>query len=229
MKTITIKDNTVSAVGQVTKSSETFVLGNEQAKSRILILGNSITRHGPAESIGWHGDWGMAASSIQNDYVHRLYAKLQDDVCFYVRQASDWELNYKKNENILAEFKEEKEFQANIVVFMLGENIHDVQTEQDMETFKEKLAEFLAYVSPKTAKIIFTSCVWENPLVDKVIMELANQSGQAFIDLNFIGNDGENLAIGCFEHGGVASHPGDKGMEKIATKLHEIIKKMLLY
>jgi hypothetical protein len=48
-----IKDNTVSAVGQMVNSSELSFLGNENAKTRILIVGNSITRHGPLAEIGW--------------------------------------------------------------------------------------------------------------------------------------------------------------------------------
>ena len=31
---------------------------------RVLIYGNSIALHGRAPKIGWHGDWGMAASAL---------------------------------------------------------------------------------------------------------------------------------------------------------------------
>ena len=43
--------NTVPAENQMIKSSEISFLGDPNAPLKILILGNSITRHGPAEVV----------------------------------------------------------------------------------------------------------------------------------------------------------------------------------
>lgn len=41
----------------------------------LLFIGNSITKHGKCSY--WPGEWGMAASSPENDYVHLLVNKLR--------------------------------------------------------------------------------------------------------------------------------------------------------
>ncbi len=44
--------------------------------NRILFLGNSLTLHGPKPEIQWTGNWGMAASAQDKDYVHLLTAAI---------------------------------------------------------------------------------------------------------------------------------------------------------
>ncbi len=43
--------------------------GKKNGSPRIMFIGNSVTLHGPLASIGWHGNWGMAASDIKKDYM----------------------------------------------------------------------------------------------------------------------------------------------------------------
>ena len=43
---------------------------------RILFLGNSLTLHGPKPEIEWTGNWGMAASAQDKDFVHLLTAAI---------------------------------------------------------------------------------------------------------------------------------------------------------
>jgi hypothetical protein len=52
---------------------------------RILFIGNSLTRHSPAPDLGWHGDYGMAASEEDKDFVHLTVSLVKKDfgpVCF---------------------------------------------------------------------------------------------------------------------------------------------------
>jgi hypothetical protein len=42
----------------------------------LVVVGNSITLHGPAPAIGWYGDWGMAAPAANKDFSHIVGATL---------------------------------------------------------------------------------------------------------------------------------------------------------
>ena len=48
------------------------------AQTKVLFLGNSITKHGPKADIDWSGNWGMAASVEANDYVHLVTKALTE-------------------------------------------------------------------------------------------------------------------------------------------------------
>ena len=53
-----------------------FYLTKEDAPGRrVLFVGNSITLHSARPEIGWHGDWGMAASDAAHDYLHLVMAE----------------------------------------------------------------------------------------------------------------------------------------------------------
>ena len=132
-----IKKNTVSAVNQMQNSSLVYHLGNPNAKTRILVVGNSITRHGPNKEIGWERDWGMAASAPEKDYVHRLFAMLTasgKDVFMRVSQCSHWERSFFQ-ESILSDYDADRAFDANFIVFRLGENV----LEEDAPTFHHQV------------------------------------------------------------------------------------------
>lgn len=45
----------------------------------LLVVGNSISHHSPLPDRGWDGDWGMAASSADRDYVHQLVTKIEEN------------------------------------------------------------------------------------------------------------------------------------------------------
>lgn len=211
--------NTVPAENQMIKSSETSFLGDPNAPLKILILGNSITRHGPAEAIGWHGDWGMAASAPEKDYVHRLHKMLTEngvDSYMMVRQAAYWERNFKDTKCLL-EYEEEKAFGANIVIFRLCENV----CKEDFDDLKEAAKAFVSYVAPEGATVIVTTSFWKSSRLDSALREAAQDLGGICVDIGYT-ND-SMMAIGKFEHHGVSIHPGDEGMEMIAKKIFEAL------
>lgn len=216
-----ISENTVSAVGQMVNSSELSFLGNKNAPTRILVVGNSITRHGPLKEIGWERDWGMAASAPEKDYVHRLYAKLCEsgkDVFMRIRQCAFWERNFLQ-ENVLSNYDEERDFQADVVIFRLGENV----AAEDKQYFRGALEKFIAHICPTSGKTLYTTCFWANDVVDGAIEAVAEKRGETCLD-GCLSNDKTNMALGQFEHSGVAAHPSDKGMEAMAELLFRALQ-----
>ena len=85
-----LQKNVVPAEHQVKKAFRAF--GKENGSPRVLYVGNSITRHGPKPSIGWTNDCGMAASSVDKDYVHvnaAMVAKVKPNAEFAYLNVAD--------------------------------------------------------------------------------------------------------------------------------------------
>lgn len=216
-----IEKNTVSANRQVQRKHyiERFDNGG---RINVLFLGNSITRHEPKSEIGWENDWGMAASKRENDYVHvtvRLLEEKLGKVNYCVANCGEWEMNYYKDE-LLSEWKEARDFCADIVVVRLGENIFNVRdkfAEYPLAPHYEKLIEYFSS-NPK-AKVIVTGLFWKSPQIEEAIEKVVVEKGYAYAPLNDLSEKEENMAIGKFWHNGVAMHPGDLGMQRIAERI----------
>lgn len=224
-KKFTVTDNDVSAVGQMRNSNEVYYLGKENANKRLLIVGNSITRHGPLAEIGWEHDWGMAASAPECDYVHLLTSRLfeTEELFVMVGQRAHWEMNY-KNPGELDRYDEDNRFMADEIIFRLGENVKPLQNDEEEAAFLDAILAFIARINPKGGKVYFTTCFWKNERVDRAIRNAAERLGMPLIDLNALGDDEKHMAIGLFEHQGVAHHPGDYGMACIADLLYQAMR-----
>lgn len=216
-----IEKNTVSAKSQVQRRNYLECFDNG-GKINVLFLGNSITRHEPKSEIGWENDWGMAASKRENDYVHvtvRLLEEKLGKVNYCIANCGEWEMNY-YNEALLQEWKEARDFRADIVIIRLGENIFNVRDkfeEYPLAPYYAKLIEY--FCSNPNAKVIVTGLFWRSPLIEDAIEEVVAEKGYAYAPLNDLGDNEENMAIGLFWHDGVAMHPGDLGMQRIAERI----------
>ena len=71
----------------------------------------------------------------------------------------------------------------------------------------------------KAKKIILTTCFWASADRDDVIKQVASEQGYDLVDINC--TDEKEMALGQFEHQGVAAHPSDYGMEMIANRIFE--------
>lgn len=214
--------NDVPAVGQLKGSDCISFETTENADIKLLFLGNSITRHGKAENLGWCGDWGMAASSKENDYVHKLISKfcqkgIKVSVC--IANLSDWERT--RNRDLLfTKYLSALRFNADYVIVRLGEN---ACPDKYLSEFELCYGELTDLFSRNGAKIVLTDLFWEYEPFDNFVAELAKARGYAFAEIHDLGNDDEMKAIGKFSHNGVAVHPGDKGMAEIAERIFRVL------
>ena len=214
--------NDVPAVGQLKGSDCISFETTENADIKLLFLGNSITRHGKAENLGWCGDWGMAASSKENDYVHKLISKfcqkgIKVSVC--IANLSDWERT--RNMDLLfTKYLSALRFNADYVIVKLGEN---ACPDKYLSEFELCYGELTDLFSRNGAKIVLTDLFWEYEPFDNFVAELAKARGYAFAEIHDLGNDDAMKAIGKFSHGGVAVHPGDKGMAEIAERIFRVL------
>jgi hypothetical protein len=197
-----------------------------QAPLKILILGNSITQHNPAPSLGWNGHWGMAASEESKDYVHLMIDSLQQskvnaDVQFaniaLAFEQRFWAYDSVKI-NALAETR------PDILILRLGDNISEDALKQ--HALQADIKKLVSRVFPNGRQhVIVTSAFWDKPAVNKGLKECAGQYKWEFVELSDLSKTPQNTAVGLFADTGVAKHPSDKGMKEIAQR---ILKPLLL-
>ena len=223
-----IEQNTVSAENQVRDNYLVKMVEKPGAQLKVLFVGNSITRHEPNEEIGWLHDWGMAASDIAKDYVHvtidLIEKKLGRPVNYCIVHLSRWEKNY-WDDSILSDFKDARDYAADIVVLRIGENCFGVRENLDqIDLFPHfnKMANY--FVSNPNAQVVLTSLFWTFPPVDRVI-ERVWEANPRFsrVEIRDLGSREDTRAIHEYRHKGVADHPNDYGMRIIAERIAETL------
>lgn len=219
--------NDVPAQGQLKAEESVTYFGAEAANVKLAIVGNSITRHGRAEALGWYGDYGMAASCEENDYVHRLASKLEADgrrarLC--VANLAEWE---RTRDMALLDtlYREVFAFRADIAIVRLGEN---AGLTENLERFKGCYSLLAARLKACGAKVILTDLFWAYAPFDAFVKEFAARQGYSFVQLHDLGSRSEMKALGKFPHAGVCMHPGDRGMAEIADRLYGAVNACLL-
>ncbi len=156
---------------------------NSNTGVEYLAIGNSITWHGNADY--WWNEIGMAASSADKDYVHRVVSYLQDKYgqvnCsaynFYV-----WEVQGTDRAETLQLLDEYLDEKLNLVTIQLGENVID------METFETDYEELIRYIQRKApqAQIIVVDEFWRDDNKSAQKVETVNNTGVQFVNLDEI-------------------------------------------
>ena len=220
--------NSVSAKDQLKDSHLVTFERLVETGTRIMFVGNSITRHGIREEIGWHLNCGMAASAKEKDYVHileRMILEKDPKASFCICQVADWERQYKEGASTYPLYLPAVDFEADVIVLRLVENCP--ASDVDEAVFTKELDSLIRYLDKgQKAKLIITTGFWRHPL-DGALRQYAKKHGIPCVELGDLGEDNAMKAIGLFEHQGVANHPSDLGMEMIAKRIAEELLPLL--
>lgn len=197
-----------------------------------LAIGNSITWHRICDY--WWDEFGMAASSEENDYYHLVLNGLENkynNVNAKAYSFIPWEtLNTDRAETLelLDGYLNDN---LDLITIQLGENV------TDSTTFESDFLYLVQYIKVKAtnSKIIIVGNFWRNDDIEKAKVNVSGITNVMYVDLseiqdkpeyrNEIGGivyskNGESHNI---DNGAVAMHPNDKAMKYIAEKILELI------
>ncbi len=197
---------------------------------KILFLGNSITLHGPSKKVDWSGNWGMAASAQEKDYVHlvtqalskkdgRAPETLVKNIATFEREYAAYDAS--------AQLKDAAAFGADLIVLCIGENVPNLATDAAKGQFKDGVVKMLNSVQAgRKPVIVVRSSFWANAAKDGALKQACADVGGIFVDISALGKDEKNFARSerPFKHAGVANHPGDAGMRAIADAIATAVK-----
>lgn len=192
--------------------------------SKISHLGNSLAFH-PVMGYWW-GSWGMAASEKSKDYVHQFLslAIAQNPAATTdVFNIAEWE-----SQQASYDFTKLDQYIVgkDLIVLRVGENA------SYSSNYQANFNQLVEYIISKnsTARIVIGGMFWTDASKDAAMRNVATAHGLTFVELSDLnipenkssmgaqvkGDDGQWHTV---DNGGVADHPGDLGMQRIATRL----------
>jgi alpha-galactosidase len=207
-------------------------IGNMNA-DRILFLGNSLTYHWPNSDLGWSGSWGMAATSADKDYAHRVVAavaELNGGVSPAMKAVNVYNYGqYEKNYagyDVTTQMAELLAWNPDIVVVELGENVTDLTTTAKEAQFAKSFANLLTTFKNNGQTNVFVRNLWYPDAAKDAIMKQATADvGCVWVNLGDLESNilNRSESQGVFT-GAVGSHPSDQGMQAIADGLVKAMK-----
>jgi hypothetical protein len=195
-----------------------------ETPKKVLILGNSITWHPPGPDLNWFGNWGMSATAADKDFLSILTTKIkenneQNEVLG--RNVYPFERTYETIK--LTEFEDLKAFKADIIIIRFGENITEKERAENSQ-LQVAVKTFVDYLTDgRPVKVILTTPFWTNAGVNQNFLALSVKNKWPLVQLHDLGLANENMALERFENISVGRHPGDLGMERIATRIWTVL------
>lgn len=184
----------------------------------VVAIGNSMVTHPPAESLGWTGNWGMAAPTPAADFVH-LTAKRLGISKVMALNVSGLEAqpgNYSASAGQVA-----KLIQADsLVVVKLGENVAAANHEAFGLAYSKLLDE-----ASKGAALVCISTYWKNPPLDDIMRSACSAHAGKWVYVGDVFGDPGNVDRRSVEYanGSVNDHPRAWGMKMMAQRVLDVL------
>lgn len=201
-----------------------------EGKFDYVALGNSVTANELSEL--WWSNWGMAATTEENDYVHIvsrwLEGQSEKPVTTTVLDIKKWEV---APDRMAALDDYDKYFNehTDLVTLQTGENI--VEGKETLPVDYPALLQRIKEKAPNAQILVLGEVLWPKEDIESAKHAACDQTGIPFIDVSdfraayeegtfrsslgaeVYGSDGNIHAI---DNEVVAAHPNDEGMANIA-------------
>ena len=193
--------------------------------TRVMFIGNSITRHAPDANLGWNNHWGMAASAPDRDWVHRvqLYLSIDQakpvDISVFSTDIPWVDRDFEALRTALEAFRPE------VAIIQIGDNARSDAAAE----FKGPFAKLLALTAGYTTRLYLLNTwklSYELPATGIYMRQMAEAYRAKFIDIAWLYLNPYNRASAepyCANAPGVDPnvcwHPGDTGMQAIAAEV----------
>lgn len=216
-------DRQVNIVPSENQNEDNFYTYNVDGDGiRVLFVGNSITKHAPKPDMGWYNDCGMAASSVDNDYVHILMKRILEihpNASFAILQVADYEREFFYMEP-KDYYKEARNFDADVVTMFFGANVQsNYETMPNPnKTFEKAYGDLRKWLDPDgDAFFIHSEGFYVREKLDEEKKKVSKKYGDVFISTADI--LARNDVYGQF------NHPNDTGMLAIADNFWSVMEK----
>ena len=200
---------------------------------KYLAIGNSFTIH-PVNELWW-GNYGMAATCRENDYVHQFESQIKPYYNYVETEAvyyRDWEWSAGGARTVMLPFLDGYlKPDLDLVTIFLGENIEDTS---NLDYDFQNLINYIRYKSPE-AKIIMIGMFWQDQdrylTIEQIKRNVSEANQIPFVDLSEIANNdsyragmktlvsGDDGAMHAIDDWAVAAHMNDSAMKYLADKL----------
>ena len=233
----------VDLLSFVPASGTAAVPAKQPGEYLILVKGNSISRHGwneeTREKLGWARECGMAASSEENDYVHRFARMVQETMP--ERKVRVVFGTGGRPALALGTVEAEKAFQPDLILVQNGEHSAFGEEAKRFPGDYEKL--LLALKQFPGSPRIITIGIW-NPrcreeflnctapdydacakAIEAEQRRISEKLGISFVAVSPFENDPDNTGTGTVA--GVRWHPNDNGMKCYADAVFAAFQRNL--